>query len=278
VGGSGGPAGWTENGPNGLGRVPPWTQLWRGRELIGFFAIRDLRVRYKQAVLGVLWVVLQPIAAVAAFTLVFGKLAGVSSQGIPYPLFALAGLVTWSYFSGVVTGASEVLVGNAALITKVYFPRLTAPAGSVLTPLVDLGVSLLLVLALCLAYREAPTWALTALPLWLLLLTVAAFGVGVWFSALNVRFRDVRHAAHPMLQVWLFLSPVAYPSTLIGGPARLAYALNPMVGIIGLGRWSLLGAPWPGWPLAVSVATAGGVLASGCWYFQRAERSFADVI
>jgi ABC-type polysaccharide/polyol phosphate export permease len=275
---TGASADWVENAAGSGPRAPAWTELWGARELVGFFALRDLKVRYKQAVLGVAWVLVQPIATVAAFTLVFDRLAGVGSEGIPYPLFALAGLMTWTFFSSTVSRASTVLVGDSALLTKVYFPRLAAPTGAMLPPLVDLGVTLVLALLLMFAYGVFPSWTILALPIWLLLLALTALGVSLWLSALNVRYRDVQHATVPLLQLWLFLSPVAYPSTLLSGWQQLAFALNPMTGVIEFGRWSLLGAPWPGWPLAVSVATASVVLATGVRYFRRAERTFADVI
>ena len=197
---------------------------------------------------------------------------------MPYPLFALAGMVVWSYFSGAVARGSESLVGNPELVTKVSFPRIAAPAAAVLSPLVDLVVSLALLAVLLVVYRRAPGWALLATPLWLRLVVLAALGVSLWLSALNVRFRDVKQALGPVLQVWLFASPVAYPSTGLEGWPRLLYALNPMVGVIGLARWSLLGTPWPGWPLAVSVVVLVVVLVIGAAYFSRASRTFADVI
>lgn len=269
---------WTENTDRGVSTGGPVTTLWRARELVGYFALRDLRLRYRQAVLGVVWVLVQPIATVAIFTLVFSRLAGISSDGVPYPLFALVGMVTWTYLASTVTSASAVLVANASLVTKVYFPRMAAPAASLLPPAVDLAASLMLVAVVALYYGVSPGLALLAVPLWLALLVATAFGVALWVSALNVRYRDVQHAVTPVLQLWLFASPVAYPASLLSGWQELVYALNPMVGVIGLGRWSLLGAPWLGWSLAVSAATAGLVLASGLRYFTRAQRSFADVI
>src|SRR3712207_3506651 len=269
---------WTDNAAGQRARAPVWAEFWSARELIWFFAVRDLKVRYKQAALGVAWVLLQPIATVAAVTLVFDHVADVGSQGLPYPLFALAGVVTWTYFAGSVARASGVLVADSALITKVYFPRLAAPTGSLLPPLVDLAVSLVLVALLMLYYGTPPSPALAALPAWLLLLVLTTLGVSLWLSALNVRYRDVQAVIQPLLQLWLFLSPVFYPATSLSGWQELAFGLNPMTGIVGLGRWSLLGAPWPGWPLAVSVASATALLAGGLWYFRRVERSFADVI
>ena len=269
---------WRENGGQDGLREPALPALWRSRDLVRFFVLRDLRVRYSQAALGVLWVLLQPVATVVIFTFVFSRLARVGSDGVPYPLFALAGMVVWSYFSGAVARGSESLVGNPELVTKVSFPRIAAPAAAVLSPLVDLLVSLALLAVLLLAYRRAPGWAVLATPLWLVLVVLAALGTSLWLAALNVRFRDVKQALGPVLQVWLFASPVAYPSSVLHGGLALLYALNPMVGVMGLARWSLLGAPWPGWPLAVSVVVLVVVLATGAAYFSRAQRSFADVI
>lgn len=267
-----------ENAPGSRARARASTELWRARELVGFFAVRDLKSRYKQAALGAAWVLAQPLATVAAFTLVFDSLADIGSQGIPYPLFALTGLITWTYFSSAVSRASSVLVGDSSLITKVYFPRIAAPIGALLPPLVDLAVSMVLVLLFMLYYGVSPSWRLLAVPVWLLLLVLTASGVGLWLSALNVRYRDVQHGIAPLLQLWLFLSPVAYPSTLLSGWHQLAFSLNPLTGVIGFGRWSLLGAPWPGWSLAVSLATVAILLAGGVRYFRRAARVFADVI
>jgi ABC-2 type transport system permease protein/lipopolysaccharide transport system permease protein len=259
-------------------RTPVWVSLWRARDLLGFFALRDLRVRYKQAALGVGWVLLQPIASVAIFTALFGRLAGISSEGAPYPLFALVGFVVWTYFYSATVRASEVFVTNPALVTKVYFTRIAAPAGAMLPPLVDVGVSLVLVGCLYVYYGVEPSWRLLTVPLWLLVLVLTAFGPAVLLSALNVRYRDVQQAVGPAMQVLFFATPVAYPSSLLSDRAELVYALNPLVGVIGLARWSVLGTPWPGWPLAVSVAAAAASLAGGVAYFRRSERYFADVI
>lgn len=270
--------GWQHNSARAGSRTPVWVSLWRSRDLLAFFALRDLRLRYKQAALGVAWVLLQPIASVAIFTAVFGRLAGITSEGVPYPLFALVGFTAWTYFSSATVRASEVFVSNPALVTKVYFPRITAPAGAALPPLADLAVSMVLVGLLFLFYGLEPTWRLVAVPVWLVLLVLTAFGPAVFLSALNVRYRDVQHAVGPAMQVWFFASPIAYPSSLLPDRAELVYALNPMVGVIGLARWSVLGTPWPGWPLAVSVGTVAVTLVGGVAYFRRSERSFADVI
>ena len=268
---------WTENRSHG-GPLLPWAEIWGARELVVFFGQRDLKVRYKQAVFGVAWVLVQPLITVAAFTLAFHRLAHVGSSNIDYPVFALSGLLGWTYISQCVARGSEVLVVNPALITKVYIPRLVAPVASLLPGLVDLGVGLLLLAVMCLIYGVAPSAALLLLPIWLVLLMLTALGPVLLLAALNVRYRDVRHVVPPMLQALLFLSPVAYSSASLGGVARLAYALNPTVGALEFGRYTLVGAPWPGWQLAVSLACTLGVAVVGIVYFQKAQRSFADVI
>jgi ABC-type polysaccharide/polyol phosphate export permease len=270
--------GWSENRPDGQSNGSLLGQLWHARELIWFFALRDLRVRYKQTALGVAWVLVQPVMTIAVFTLVFDKLTDVASEGLPYPLFALVGLITWNYLSSVVSRGSEILVNDPALVTKVHFPRLAAPMSALLPPLVDLAVSLILLAVLYAAYGVTPSWRLLGTPLWLLMLAVTAGGVGLWLSALNVRYRDVRHAVTPVLQIWLFASPVAYSASVLTGFAGLAYALNPMSGVVALARWSLLGTPWPGWRLGASVAVTLLAAGTGARYFTRAERTFADVI
>jgi ABC-2 type transport system permease protein/lipopolysaccharide transport system permease protein len=269
---------WARNAAAPGTATAAWVSLWRSRDLIRFLALRDLRVRYKQAVLGVIWVLLLPIATVVIFTVVFGRLARISTGDIPYPLFALTGMVVWTYFSTATVRGSEVLVNHPQLVTKVYFPRVAAPAAALVPPVVDLAVSMVLVIVLMAYYGIAPTWRVLAMPVWLALLVLAAFGVALWLSALNVRYRDVQHALGPVMQLWFFATPVAYPSALLSGWKELLFGLNPMTGLIGLARWSLLDAPWPGWPLAVSLATVAGVLGGGLRHFRRAERSFADVI
>lgn len=268
---------WSENSARG-GALFPWAELWSSRELIGFFALRDLRVRYKQAVLGVVWVVVQPTVTVAAFTLAFDRLADVDSAGLPYPVFALAGLIGWTYLSQAIARGSEVLVGNPSLVTKVYFPRLAAPVAAVLPGLVDLGVGLVLLAALGAALGVHPTAAIALLPLWILLLGLTALGPVLVLAAVNVRYRDVRHVVTPMLQALLFLSPVAYSAQALDGPAQLVYALNPAVGVLELGRFVLVGTPWPGPHVLVSFASSLLVAVLAAVHFQRAQRTFADVI
>lgn len=269
---------WRENSSRGVFHARPWRALWAARELVGYFALRDLKLRYRQTVLGVVWVLIQPIASVAIFTLVFSRLAGVGSDGVPYPLFALVGMVTWTYFSSVVVSASNVLVVNANLITKVYFPRIAAPAASLLSPAVDLAVSMVLIALVAAYYGVFSGIRLLAVPIWLAMLALTALGVGLWLSALNVKYRDIQYAVPPVLQIWLFASPVAYPASLLHGAGRFIYSLNPVSGVIQLGRWSLLGTPWPGWSLLVSACVGAILLASGLSYFHRAQRTFADVI
>jgi ABC-type polysaccharide/polyol phosphate export permease len=268
---------WTVNSSRGV-RLVEWRELWEARELVGFFALRDLQVRYKQAVIGVAWVVLQPLVTVLAFTLAFQAIAKVNTLGIPYPVFALSGLLSWQYIAQCVSRGSEVLVANPALINKVYFPRLVAPIAATLPSLVDLGVGLGVLAVVCVVFSVGPSLALLLLPSWLLLLWVTALGPVLLLASLNVRYRDVRYLVSPVLQVLLFLSPVAYSSEGLRGSGELWYALNPAVGPLELGRFVLIGGPWPGWPLAVSVASALLIAVVGLVHFQLAQRFFADYI
>jgi ABC-2 type transport system permease protein/lipopolysaccharide transport system permease protein len=229
-------------------------------------------------VIGVVWVILQPLITVAAFTLAFQRVAKVDTFGVPYPVFALAGLLGWQYISQCISRGSEVLVANPALVTKVYFPRLVAPIASTLPSLVDLGVGLALLLVLCLFYSVAPSIALLLLPAWLLLLLLTAIGPVLLLAAVNVRYRDVRYVVPPLLQAMLFLSPVGYSSAGLQGSSKMLYALNPAVGPLEFGRFVLVAGPWPGWQLAVSVGSALLVAVVGLVYFQFAQRSFADYI
>ncbi|HEV8299215.1 MAG TPA: ABC transporter permease [Acidimicrobiales bacterium] len=256
----------------------PWEELWAARELVALFALRELRVRYKQALLGVAWVVVQPAVTVAAFTLAFDRLADVDSEGLPYPIFALTGLLAWTYLSQSIAAGSEVLVADKSLVTKVYFPRVVAPIAALLPSLVDLGVGLLLLAGLCAYYGVAPSVALVALPAWLLLLVITALGPVLLLAALNVRFRDVHHLIGPMLQALLFVSPVAYSARSLHGVARFLYALNPAFGVLELARWVFVGASWPGLTLLASLMSTVVLAMAGLAYFQRAQRSFADVI
>jgi lipopolysaccharide transport system permease protein len=270
---------WVENRPSRGFRGPRLRELWRYRELGGFLALRDLKVRYKQAVFGAAWAVFQPLAGAVVFTLVFGRLAKVPSDGIPYPLFAFVGLSVWSYHASSVTRATQSLVGNAPLVTKVYFPRLLVPLAAVLPGLVDLALSLLTLVVLLVVYETVPSGAVLTLPMWVVALVATSFSVGLWLSALNVQYRDVNHAVTLFVQLWLFVSPVAYPSSMVEGRGwRWVYALNPMAGVIDGFRWALVRGPRPGPTVLVSMAVILVLLVSGVLYFQRTERRFADVI
>jgi lipopolysaccharide transport system permease protein len=270
---------WVENRPGDGIRRLDLRELWAYRELALFLALRDVKVRYKQAAFGAAWALLQPIAAALVFTVVFRRLAGMPSDGLPYPLFAYVGIALWTYFSGAVTKATQMLVQNAALVTKVYFPRLLVPVAAVIPGVVDLLVSLSLLAVLMPLYGVWSGWAVLTFPFWLLLLMVAALGIGLWLGTLNVSYRDINHGVALFVQLWLFASPVAYPSSLVPVDWRLVYFANPVAGPLEGFRWALLGAPWPGGTeMLMSMGVAAGVLAWGVVYFLRMERRFADVI
>ena len=253
-------------------------ELWLFRELALFLAERDLKVRYKQTAFGVAWAVIQPLAGVALFSVVLGHFGHVSSDHIPYPVFAYAGLVAWTYVSTAVTAAAQVLVDDRSLITRVYFPRLLAPFASLLPALIDLGISLLLVIPFMIIYGVAPGLQILLLPVWLAALAAVALGSGLWLSALNVQYRDVRHALPFVLQLWMFASPVVYSAAIVTGWVRFLYSVNPLVGVLEGFRWSLLGAPPPSLPALVSLATGILILLGGLVYFRTTERKFADVV
>jgi lipopolysaccharide transport system permease protein len=249
------------------------------RELLYFLVWRDVKVRYKQTVLGVAWVVLQPLLTMVVFSIFFGRLAGLPSDGAPYPVFVYTALLPWQLFSTALTGASGSLVASQQLIQKVYFPRLIMPLSIVLSGLVDFGVAFGILLGLMVWYRTPVTAAVLLLPPLLLLAIATALAVGLWLSVLNVRYRDVRHALPFLSQLWLFATPVAYPSSLVPAPWTLIYGLNPMVGVVEGFRWALLGtAARPGILIGVSAAVVLMLLVGGLRYFRRAEATFADVI
>jgi lipopolysaccharide transport system permease protein len=253
-------------------------ELWAYRELFLLLAWRDVSIRYKQTALGAAWAIIQPLATMAIFTVLFGRLAGMPSDGIPYPLFAFAGLLPWTYFANAVTAGGNSLVGSTSLITKVYFPRLLIPSAAVAAGLVDLGVAFVTLMGLMAYYREAPGWGLLMLPVLVVLTTLLALGVSLWTSALNVKFRDVRHALPFVIQIWMFLSPVIYPASLV--PPRWAWllAFNPLSGLISGYRSALFGRPFDWAALATSAALTLALLACSAWSFRRTERSFADVV
>ncbi len=253
--------------------------LWRYRELVYFLTWRDIKVRYKQTALGIAWAVLQPVCSMLVFSIFFGRLARVPSDGLPYPVFAYAGLLPWQLFAFALTESSNSLVGNERLITRVYFPRLVIPISALLAGLMDFCVSLVVLVAMMWWYGIGPTAAIVTFPLFTLLAVLAALAVGIWLSALNVKYRDVRYTLPFLTQFWLFATPVAYPSSLLPEPWRPLLGLNPMAGVVEGFRWSLLGVSHgPGPLLAVSVAIVLLLLTGGLFYFRRMEASFADMV
>jgi lipopolysaccharide transport system permease protein len=254
-------------------------EIWRYRELLFFLTWRDIKLRYKQTALGVAWAVLQPLATMAVFAVFFGKLANMPSDGKPYALFVLASLLPWQLFAFALTQSSNSLVAEQRIITKVYFPRLIVPIASVLSGLVDFAVALGLVILGMLVFGVVPTAAILALPLFVAFAILTALAVGLWLSALNVQYRDVRYTIPFLTQFWMFASPVAYPTSIVPEKYRVLYGLNPMAGVIEGTRWSLLGTDAPAWGLvAVSAAVVGLLLAGGLFYFKRMEKTFADVV
>lgn len=256
-------------------------ELWAYRGLLYFLTWRDVLVRYKQAVLGVAWAVLQPLLTMVVFTLVFNKALGVKSpdSSVPYAVFSLAGLLPWQFFAGALSRSGLSLVGNANLLTKVYFPRLVIPISAVLAGLVDLGISFLVLIAVMAAYGLAPTWQVVLLPCFVLLAIVAALAVSLWLSALDVLYRDVQYVIPFLVQLWMFVSPVIYSIDKIpAGPLRVVFALNPMTAVIGGFRWALLGEQSPTGYMWLSIGAVVVLLIAGLFYFKRVERVFADVV
>lgn len=253
-------------------------QLWEYRELALAFALKTLRVRYKQTAFGVSWAILQPVLAVILFSIVFGRLAGLPTDGIPYPVFNYAAMIVWLYAAGSVTGAAQSLVESRDLVTKIYFPRVVAPLAAVVPGLVDLVISSGVLVVMLAVYGVTPGWAVLAAPLWVGAAVAVALSVGLPLSALNVKYRDVRHALPLLLQLWLFASPVVYSSSLVEGAWRYVYALNPMVTVLDGFRWSVADGPFPGPESVVSLAVVVLLFAVGSIYFGRSERSFADVV
>ena len=254
-------------------------EVWSYRELLFFLAWRDIKVRYKQTVLGAAWAVIQPFFMMIVFTIFFGLLARIPSDGLPYPVFAYSGLLPWTYFAYALTESSNSLVNNANLLSKVYFARLVIPLASTLAGLIDLAIATVILLGMMLFYGITPTWAALTLPLFVLLAVLTALAVGLWLSALNVRYRDIRYAIPFLVNVWMFATPIAYPSSLVPDPYRLIYGLNPMVGVVEGFRWALLQQNAGFGPvLAISVLSVIGLLIGGLLYFRRTEQSFADVV
>jgi lipopolysaccharide transport system permease protein len=253
--------------------------VWEYRELLYFLTWRDVKVRYKQTALGVAWAVLQPLLLMGAFSIFFGRLAKVPSDGLPYPIFAFSALLPWQLFAHALAQSSNSLVANDKLITKIFFPRLVIPLSAVLSGVIDFFIAFGVFLVLMVYYGIPPTGAFWSIPFFVLLAVATALAVGLWLAALNVEYRDVRYVVPFIIQFWFFISPVAYPTSLVPGPWQLLYAVNPMVGVIEGFRWALLGkTPGPGWELMISVAVIAVLLTGGLYYFRRMERTFADLV
>lgn len=263
--------------PSGLSL--DFREVWRYRELLYFLAWRDVKVRYKQTGLGVAWALLQPVAAMVVFTVIFGRVSGIKPHGVPYPVFVYAGLVPWTYFSASLTQASTSLVGNTNLITKVYFPRLVIPLGVVLVPFVDFVLAFVVLVAMMAGWQVAPNWHVVALPAFVLLGLLTAVGIGLFLAAVNVRYRDVPYAIPFLTQMWMFASPVIYPVSFLSGQWHWVLSINPMTGVLEGVRWSLIAQEAPNWGVVgVSCAVAVAAAIFGLVYFRRFEDDFADVI
>lgn len=269
---------WIENRAAGLGLVEAARDLWDARELVAFFVWRDLKVRYKQATFGLAWVIIQPIVGMAALTFIFHEIGHVSSGSVPYVPSTLLGYACWTYVASTVTVMTSSFLVNAPLLTKVYFPRLALPVGASLPGLVDLAGGLIVVAAFMIGYAVVPTAALVTLPLWIIGLALSAFSVGTLLATLNVQFRDVGQIVGMLVQLWFFVSPVAYASSSVHGALAWVYHINPVAGALDGFRWALLDGPPPGATCLASLATAAVLLAGSTAYFLRVERRFADIV
>ena len=281
------PAGAVASPAPAIARIRPsrgWVslelrELWAYHELLYFLVWRDIKVRYKQTALGAAWAIIQPFCTMVVFSLFFGRLARVPSDGVPYPIFSYAALVPWTFFASGLAQASNSLVGSANLVKKVYFPRLTIPISTVLSGVIDFALAFVVLLGMMAYYDIYPTSNVVWLPALLLLALVTSLGVGLWLAALNVQFRDVKYIVPFLTQFWMFATPIAYPSTLLSEPWRTLYGLNPMVGVVEGFRWALLGTETrPGPIIGASAVAALLLLASGAYYFRRMEKSFADLV
>lgn len=254
-------------------------ELWGYRELLYFLTWRDIKVRYKQTVLGAAWAIIQPFFTMVVFSLFFGRLAGIPSDGIPYPIFSYTAMVPWTFFASGLGQASNSLVGSSNMIKKIYFPRLTMPIAAILSNGVDFSLAFIVLLGMMFYFDIVPSIQVLWLPLLFLLALITSLGVGLWLSAMNVQFRDVRYAVPFITQFWLFATPIAYPSSLLEEPWRTLYGLNPMAGVVEGFRWALLGTDTaPGPMILVSALAALMLLISGAYYFRRMEKSFADIV
>jgi lipopolysaccharide transport system permease protein len=257
-----------------------WRDLWRYRELFFFLAWRDILVRYKQTVIGIVWALARPMLTMIVFTLVFSKLAKLPSEGVPYPILVFAALLPWQFFSSAFSGAGDSLVSNAGMISKVYFPRLVIPASAVIVAFVDFLISFAILIGLMVWYGFAPNLRMLTLPLFTLVAFAAAMGAGLWIAALNVKYRDFRIIVPFVVQFGLYISPVGFSSTIVPEKWRLLYSMNPMVGVIDGFRWAILGGDtrlyWPGFLLSLTLVLV--ILVTGIFYFRKTEKTFADVI
>ncbi len=252
--------------------------LWAYRELLYFLTWRDVKVRYKQTLLGATWAIIQPLFTMIIFSLLFGRLAGIKSDDIPYPMFAYAGLLPWTFFSNAVTASGNSLVGSSTLITKIYFPRIIIPAAAVAAGLVDLVLAFLVLIPLMFYYGVSVTPQLVFLPLLVLVITFLALAIGMWMSALNVKYRDIRYALPFVIQLWMFVSPIIYPASMLGGKLKIVLAINPLTGIIENFRASLLGRPMKWSSLAISAAITFVLFVYSAYSFRRMEKTFADLV
>jgi len=252
--------------------------LWHYRELLYFLTWRTIKVRYKQTALGFTWAIIQPFTMMVVFTLFFGNLAKVPSEGIPYPLFNYAALLPWTLFAEGINRSSQSLVQDVNLVKKVYFPRLVMPLASILSPVVDFIIAFTILVGMMFYYSYSPTISVLWLPAFILLTLVTSLGVGLWLSAINVKYHDVRYVVPFLVQLWLFASPVVYSSSLLPQRFQIIYGINPMTGVIEGFRWALLGTEPPGSMIAVSVVVVIVILVSGAFYFRRNEKTFADII
>jgi len=257
-----------------------WKDIWHYRELFYFLAWRDILVRYKQTVIGIAWSLIRPLLTMVVFTVIFGKLAKLPSEGVPYPVLVFVALLPWQFFANSFSESSNSLIGNANLLSKVYFPRIILPVSTVIVSLVDFLISFVFLVVLMVWYQFLPDWRIITLPFFLILASLASFGFGLWIAALNVKYRDFRYVVPFFIQFGLYVSPVGFSSSIIPGKWRLLYSINPMVGVIDGFRWALLGQNiqlyWPGFLLSIGLTLL--IFLSGLRYFRKTERTFADVI
>jgi lipopolysaccharide transport system permease protein len=257
-----------------------WRDIWRYRELFYFLAWRDILVRYKQTAIGIAWALIRPFLTMVVFTVVFGNIAKLPSEGVPYPILVFAAMLPWQFFSNALTECSNSLINNSNLISKIYFPRLIVPASAVIVSFVDFLISGMILVALMAWYNFVPDWRIVTLPLFILIAFTAAIGGGLWLAALNVEYRDFRYIVPFIVQFGLYISPVGFSSNIVPEKWRFLYSLNPMVGVIDGFRWAILGGEtrfyWSGFLLSLILVI--GLMVTGIWYFRKMERSFADVI